>query len=524
MPNAITTCTSNANCTPPNSSCDPARNGCRSPTAAVCYDNAGCAVGEQCYPPTTGYEQLGKFNLPASPGSPTIVKVDLTYLASAAIAPTWTLIQGTGQYVGPPPTTVGQGASAQSVQSSAVVNLGTGTIYVQVQNGGQNVNTTDTYTLTVEVTQDPDEGVARNDVASSATAITSSGTLGAKHIVASNDFDWYKLTRPATPNANSLVLIDCTASSSAPYSLTVQYWSETVQTCDHTAANPGCNQGNPCADTNKCLQLVIQRPDPDDANADPQVGGRAPNNLHTQLPILNSANAWVRVASNPSTTLPIPGYDNESVNPYTMAFTFKDEPDPGDQPNPADNSFIGRPSEKDFSIGDYHPNFRAGAATVDGVTHDTSGSATGYITYDGDQDFFKWTPSAALPAGGLSITITYGASEVDLRATLQRDDNGVAGEASGNDFCGTCGDPGQTCNAARATCHESAINITVPIAGGCSHTESTSANDITLWVNDVDSNDWDETQAYTITWQYIAGCDGPGAGCPAGAGAACAGH
>ncbi len=192
---------------------------------------------------------------------------------------------------------------------------------MQVQNGNpNNVNTTDRYQLTVELTQDPEEGNSRNDLVANSTAITANGSHTG-HIVASNDFDWYKLTRPSTPNANSLVLIDCTADPAAPYSLTLQYWAQTAQTCDHTSTSNtvALNGGSPCADTDKCLQLLIQRPDPDDAHGDPQVGGRAPNKLHMQLPILNATNVWTRVASNPSTTLPIAGYDNEpGGNPYAI--------------------------------------------------------------------------------------------------------------------------------------------------------------------------------------------------------------
>ncbi len=149
-----------------------------------------------------------------------------------------------------------------------------------------------------------------------------------------------------------------------------------------------------------------------------------------------------------------------------------------------------------------------------GVGTGTSGSATGYITYDGDQDFFQWTPSASLTAGGLTITVTYNSTTVDLRATLSRDDNSVSVEPSGNDFCGSCNDPGQSCDSNRATCNESSFTLTVPTGTQCSHTEAVGSDAITLWVNDVDSNDWDDANAYTVTWSYVEGCAGPGAQCP----------
>ena len=667
MPNALTPCTVMADCPSALSQCDTSRGGCRSPTADVCYDNNGCASGEQCYSPTTGYEQIGKFFIPANPGAfehklnanfpafkngnyvvvvldhagatadnttqyqltvteltdpdvnepndlknqatsvqsmtsvtglmsyvgdvdwfminpltpldpangPAIIKVDLEYLSSSAIAPTWTIVQGDGTYVGPSPKRSGQGATEMIVQSDAAVNVGTGPIYVQVQNSNQNTNINDTYKLTVELTQDLDEKNQRNDVVTSATPINSSGTLSNKHLVASNDFDWYKLTRPTGSTTNSLVEIECKAQDpqNAPYSLTVQYWTEvttTPNTCNPTAANTGCAKGAPCTGTGKCLELLVQRPDPVDAHGNRQLGGRSPNYLHTQLPIFNTNNVWVRVANDPSTLLPIPGYDNESKYPYTVTFTFKDELDPGDRDTP-DNTFVAQPKVTDMTgvgMQTFKPNYSAATRSQTAVVvvvpalpatppdnlGSTYGSATGYISYDGDQDFFRWQPDAALGPGGLKITISYGSdTEVDLRATVMRGDNNytvtsASAQVSDNDFCVAnadcanhpelcCHGAHATCNAERATCSEKAIAfpIVVPTGGvGCSHTEVKDADPITgkpplpitLWVNDVDSNDWDvgennENHAYTITWEYVPGCQGPGDGCPASAGDTC---
>jgi hypothetical protein len=134
-------------------------------------------------------------------------------------------------------------------------------------------------------------------------------------------------------------------------------------------------------------------------------------------------------------------------------------------------------------------------------------SIQGYLTYDGDQDFFEVRPPnpPGLGAGGISIFVDFPASQVDIRAQATRGGGG-AGVGRTDDECengtnGECGGGGATCNTLRRTCVQAAFSRSAgPTTSSpeCIYTGSSGGEPMLIWVNYVNSNDWDEEQPYTI--------------------------
>src|SRR5262249_13968939 len=160
---------------------------------------------------------------------------------------------------------------------------------IRVQNAANATNTTDRYTLLVELTDDPQEGAVRNDDIANATNLDAGNAPdppGANQfynqtdrtLVALTATDWYRLPRP-DPDDNTLLHILATASTSAPYSLVMQMYTPTAVSCSPVNQ---CAQGRPCSQEGKCLDLMVQRPAPD-GPGDPQLGGLSPNYIETQL-------------------------------------------------------------------------------------------------------------------------------------------------------------------------------------------------------------------------------------------------
>ncbi|MEL6761494.1 MAG: hypothetical protein AAFP04_13995, partial [Myxococcota bacterium] len=127
----------------------------------------------------------------------------------------------------------------------------------------------------------------------------------------------------------------------------------------------------------------------------------------------------------------------------------------------------------------------------------------GYISYDGDQDFFRVDVSGVADAG-LTGFVTYPASQVDLRVSLERSDDGVSlGNLDEDDDLDPC-DPGSL--TPRNTCTQ----LDKDLARGPNATDEcnyTLTEDfVEVWVNDVFSNDWDLGNQYTVRFELIGGC------------------
>ncbi len=294
--------------------------------------------------------------------TPAVVRINLTYSSSSVIAPTWTIVQGNFQYVGPNTVTEGSGGTAIRRQSAGVVTPTNGPVLIRVENAANATNTTDRYNLVVDLTDDPQEGAVRNDEIANATNLnagTATAPPGAnmfynqtdRILVALNDTDWYRIARSAAIDDNTLLHFINSAAASAPYSLVFQMYRPTAQAC--SALNQ-CTQGRPCSPEGVCLDLMVQRPAPD-GPGDPQLGGLSPNYIETQLPMLADV-VYVRVVNSASTLLDVPGYDFTKANPYRLTIEHIAEPDPGDAANPPDNRFLSRPFDAD--AGDFSPRWR----------------------------------------------------------------------------------------------------------------------------------------------------------------------
>lgn len=128
----------------------------------------------------------------------------------------------------------------------------------------------------------------------------------------------------------------------------------------------------------------------------------------------------------------------------------------------------------------------------------------GYISYDGDQDFFRVDVSGVIDAG-LTGFVTYPASPVDLRVSLERGDRGVSlGDLDEEDDLDPC-DPGSL--TPRNTCDQLEKDIERgPGAADAECAYTLTGDTVDVWVNEVFSNDWDLDNTYTVRFELVGGC------------------
>ncbi len=134
-----------------------------------------------------------------------------------------------------------------------------------------------------------------------------------------------------------------------------------------------------------------------------------------------------------------------------------------------------------------------------------SGWISGYLSYDGDQDFFSLPTPPGFTKGGATLSVRQSASPLDLRVALARGPSlrGVAYQGSGNDICdGGCASG--TCDT-RNQCTQTGLNASAGVANGeCIYMFE--PGDILLWVNDTNANDWDEGVPYEVQFEITEGC------------------
>lgn len=132
---------------------------------------------------------------------------------------------------------------------------------------------------------------------------------------------------------------------------------------------------------------------------------------------------------------------------------------------------------------------------------------TGFISYDGDQDFFRVDVSGVANAG-MDGYVNFVGSEVDLRATLFR--GGSARVRLG--FNGEDTDIIPCANAATAsnTCIQNPLvnsGFGVESTGTCAY--AVNGDTVDVWVNDIYSNDYEIDNAYEIRFDLVGGCPTP---------------
>jgi len=146
----------------------------------------------------------------------------------------------------------------------------------------------------------------------------------------------------------------------------------------------------------------------------------------------------------------------------------------------------------------------------------STGWIAGYISYDGDQDFFTLPLDGVLanfPKGVLSVSLRMAASPVDIRMAVTRGLPGgyltVDGSAradqcqSGSCSVGVC-DPRGQC---RQGAYAAVAGFSAPSAT-CLYLYDL-AGSLDVWVNDINSNDWDLANPYEFRIETSEGCPAP---------------
>ncbi len=315
-------------------------------------------------------------------GTPAVLDIELRSDASNVSDPTWIIYQGDFRLDSVSVEIEGAGANQERVRANTLVLPTTEPIIIEIRNrntteGTQTVpafNPDEAYSLRVDVFEDTDEGLNRDDSPSTANLVTL-GAAGATQgsnaqsdtgtIIARNDSDWYKLDAgdfptPATGD-NSLLFARVSAADPATtgFQLIAQFYKPNGTLCSSAVQCPG---GRVCAeDIGECLDLWVQRPDPRGAG-NPETGGLSPNYLQTMLPIHRSKmgdepRIYLRVAHDQATTLDIPGFDQTAT--YSIDLEHLQEPDNGDRGS-RDSDFLARPlrEDDDLSPNDFNADWR----------------------------------------------------------------------------------------------------------------------------------------------------------------------
>ncbi len=147
------------------------------------------------------------------------------------------------------------------------------------------------------------------------------------------------------------------------------------------------------------------------------------------------------------------------------------------------------------------------AVAYTGAQLNTTTSIEGYISYAGDNDFFRIPLSGFPVGGGFTIHVSMPASDVDIRANVYRGDAGAGTGVRGDDYCN---------NTSSGYCAQPAFNNSAGISAGsgvftgdaspaCTYSDS-NEGELLIWVNDKLFNDWDLGQRYQIDVEFVQGC------------------
>ncbi|MFC1611842.1 hypothetical protein ACFL6C_12840, partial [Myxococcota bacterium] len=144
-------------------------------------------------------------------------------------------------------------------------------------------------------------------------------------------------------------------------------------------------------------------------------------------------------------------------------------------------------------------------------------SASGHISYAGDQDWFEMH-LPPFPQASSRLVVAYAPSPVDIRFRVFRGNNpadnaSAAGFGRTQDICDmpeeSCGSGG-TCDTDRNSCSYDAFGTlaepkTIDPLDQCTFIANDSDR-LFIWVNEVDFNDWDEVEPYSFRVELIEGC------------------
>ncbi len=124
------------------------------------------------------------------------------------------------------------------------------------------------------------------------------------------------------------------------------------------------------------------------------------------------------------------------------------------------------------------------------LTYNRNNTARGWISYEGDADFFTvQVPSLSGVAAGTMTATLHVKGAINARV-------GIARQSSSNSWCtGSCGIIIEDCNAP----------CTITGGSSCYYVTS-SGTYFNVWVNDINHDDWDDGQYYEISWTFEEGC------------------
>jgi hypothetical protein len=147
----------------------------------------------------------------------------------------------------------------------------------------------------------------------------------------------------------------------------------------------------------------------------------------------------------------------------------------------------------EISAPGYVPATWVVAGTVPGIwSYSTTFKGTGYISYEGDNDFFA-IPAPAFGKGHMTATLTY-SGPVHVRANITRGD-AISSYCGSGYGCGI-GVEGSACSPCNAPTDDP-CNFVFNNVGGTW---------FNIWVNGENNNRRDDLTPYTFTFTFVEGC------------------
>ncbi len=415
--------------------------------------------------------------------TPPVVSVELRWPRGVGIAPTWKLVQAGRELVSQRPVAL---EVDDNVSRATFVLPSSDPVQIQVVEPQNAVALHDNYSLSVRVDADADEGAARNDVARGATPLDAT-TLGGVHnathtLIAENDADWYRLDRAANPGDNTLLYFRATASSSDIMLALLVYERVSGKSCDPNSQEI-CSGGETCvcpfsgscaAGQGACIKPWVQRPLPNDPRYPPEYGGKTPNRIELHLPLFDGGPGalWLKVMHLQQVVPPRAGFS--ASDRYTLFVEHRAEPDAHDRSARKDEYF---PLPLGVSEGSFESKKRP--LSVGGL----GATATGFISYEGDQDWFQFN-AGGIGVGQAQVVFNQiGGGSLDLRVQVIRGGSQVGDHVNG-------------------------LGMALDPSSECTHMYS-SGDTILVWVNDNDFDDLDIGQPYAFTLDIVPGCGVP---------------
>lgn len=462
-------------------------------------------------------------------GSQPVVTVTLTWPENSGSDPTFTMYQGTTEYLSSKVTSSTSGLDAINTRSiTIVVQSASEPIFIAVKDNALNIDTDTAYQLTVSLDTDSSEAT-RNDTPDTAININlpttpSSLSLNTNTLIAQNDQDWFKIqAAPNTNNSLIYMLLNSNADPDKDYILTITTFTPSTNTCTE---DTDCVTGGHCITaTNTCIVPWVQRPSTE-GPGDFQFGGLSPNYIETQLPLFSDFGGVLYVlVTNVDSNPYVQGYSNTKT--YSISFTHKAEPDTnGDLGTNPDNKFVVRPLQYGINRSAFLGTPRSvtigsptGTSVLNASYNQYIITQQGYISYEGDQDFFN-IDVTGVKGSGLTLRISMPASSVDIRIVATRRSDQGAGIPSSDtiDDClnHSCNHGGTCDTVNRHLCTQPIfdervgpaedINTYCVYVADQNDAGTEQYNNIQVWVNDHMANDWDEVNPYQFTIQLDEGC------------------